>query len=243
LADVALDEAAERSGAIAGRPLLIVGAGKMGHLVAVAAAGRGARIAVASRTADRAERLAREVGGRAVPFDPGPAGLGDVSATVVALLGGWPIGRRTAAALIEGSFPIIDLSTMPVLPMRVRAPLGRRYVSADDLARPTRGVRSSGTDQRLLALVDAAVEEFVVWSAGHYGRTVASVLSARVDAVRRSELDALWQRESTVDSATREAVERMTRHLAERWLREPLERLGRDADGRQAAAARELFSL
>jgi hypothetical protein len=35
----------------------------------------------------------------------------------------------------------------------------------------------------------------------------------------------------------------MTRHLSRRILRHPLERLGRDADGRGAEAARDLFAL
>jgi hypothetical protein len=35
----------------------------------------------------------------------------------------------------------------------------------------------------------------------------------------------------------------MTRHLAERLLREPLERLGRDADGRTERAVRDVFAL
>jgi hypothetical protein len=35
----------------------------------------------------------------------------------------------------------------------------------------------------------------------------------------------------------------MSRHLAERLLKQPLERLGRDADGRDGKLIRELFSL
>jgi hypothetical protein len=35
----------------------------------------------------------------------------------------------------------------------------------------------------------------------------------------------------------------MSRHLAERLLKQPLERLGRDADGRDGKLIRELLSL
>jgi hypothetical protein len=35
----------------------------------------------------------------------------------------------------------------------------------------------------------------------------------------------------------------MTRHLADRLLREPLERLGRDTDGRDGRAIRDIFAL
>jgi hypothetical protein len=35
----------------------------------------------------------------------------------------------------------------------------------------------------------------------------------------------------------------MTRHLATRLFREPLERLGRDADGRDERTIRDIFAL
>ena len=59
LADVALDRIAGPS-ALTGRTVAIVGAGEMGRLAARAARQRGARIVVASRRTDSAERLARE---------------------------------------------------------------------------------------------------------------------------------------------------------------------------------------
>jgi hypothetical protein len=56
-------------------------------------------------------------------------------------------------------------------------------------------------------------------------------------------LDELWRDLPGVAPDTREAIERMSRQLTGRLLREPLERLGRDADGRADQAARELFAL
>ena len=63
------------------------------------------------------------------------------------------------------------------------------------------------------------------------------------DRQREAELTALWQRLPGLEPEAREAIEAMTQHLATRLLREPLERLGRDADGRDERAVRDLFSL
>ncbi len=46
-----------------------------------------------------------------------------------------------------------------------------------------------------------------------------------------------------LEPEARAAIDGMARHLARRLLREPLERLGRDADGRDEQAVRDLFAL
>ena len=53
----------------------------------------------------------------------------------------------------------------------------------------------------------------------------------------------LWRRFPDLEPQARDAIEGMTRHLANRLLREPLERLGRDADGRDERAIRDIFAL
>src|ERR687893_1765872 len=66
LVSVSLDRAEERIGELAGRPVLVVGAGSMGALAATTLARRGAAVTVSSRTTAHAERLAASVRGRAV---------------------------------------------------------------------------------------------------------------------------------------------------------------------------------
>jgi glutamyl-tRNA reductase len=65
----------------------------------------------------------------------------------------------------------------------------------------------------------------------------------RADRAREAELAALWRRFPDLEPEARDAIEGMTRHLADRLLREPLERLGRDADGRDGRAIRDIFAL
>ena len=71
LADVALASIEQQAGAIRGRDVLVVGAGKMGRLAARAAVAAGASVAVANRSADGAAALAASTGARIEAFDPG----------------------------------------------------------------------------------------------------------------------------------------------------------------------------
>ncbi len=78
---------------------------------------------------------------------------------------------------------------------------------------------------------------------GRNGRAAAERLMIRADRQREAELAALWRRLPDLEPETRDAIEGMTRHLARRLLREPLERLGRDRDGRDERAVRDIFAL
>jgi hypothetical protein len=68
-------------------------------------------------------------------------------------------------------------------------------------------------------------------------------LIERADRERQAELAALWRRLPDLEPEARGAIEGMTRHLADRLLREPLERLGRDTDGRDERVVRDIFAL
>jgi glutamyl-tRNA reductase len=73
LVSVSLDRAQERIGSLAGRPVLVVGAGSMGALAATTLARRGAAVTVSSRTPAHAQRLATSVEGRAADLADLPA--------------------------------------------------------------------------------------------------------------------------------------------------------------------------
>jgi glutamyl-tRNA reductase len=82
LVSVALDHAEARSGPLAGRRVLVVGAGSMGALAATTLARRGADVVVSSRTAASAARLADSVGGRCAELAALPVELAAADALV-----------------------------------------------------------------------------------------------------------------------------------------------------------------
>lgn len=241
LADLALESIERAAGPLAGRDLLVVGAGQMGRLTARAAIAAGASVSVANRTASGAAALAGSVGGRVVPFDPGDD-VAHFAGIVVALSGPWIVTESTADVLSGGTSVVVDLSMPAAVPAWLGERLGPRLVVADALARA--GDRlASATDPRLGTLIERTAAEFGEWQRGRDGRAAAAVLVARADREREIELAALWRALPDLDPDARRAIEGMTRHLARRLLRQPLERLGRDGDGRESRAVRDLFAL
>lgn len=215
----------------------------MGRLAARAAAAAGASIAIANRSEVGAETLAATTGTRVEAFDPG-ARIGRYAAIVVALAGPWPIGAAAIDALARSGTVVVDLSVPAAIPAMLGGILGARLVTADALAAiDARPVTDDRSEARLDALVDRSTAEFVAWLNGRGGRATAEVLMERVDREREAELAALWRRFPDLEAEARDAIEAMTTHLAKRLLREPLERLGRDADGRDARAIRDIFAL
>jgi glutamyl-tRNA reductase len=244
LADLALASIERQSGPLRGRDILVVGAGRMGRLAAKAAVASGASVAIANRSADGAEALAATTSARIEPFDSGVR-IGAFDGVVVALGGPWPISAATIDALRGSTTVVVDLSVPAAVPARAVEILGARLIPADALALVEPEVREpqDKTATRFEALIDRTTSEFLGWLKGRDGRAAAEALINRADREREAELAALWRRLPNLEPETRDAIEGMTRHLASRLLREPLERLGRDSDGRDERAVRDIFSL
>jgi glutamyl-tRNA reductase len=243
LADVALASIELQVGPIAGREILVVGAGRMGRLATRAAVAAGASVAVANRSADAAASLAASVGARTETFDP-EARIGRYTGVVVALDGPWPIEATTIDGLATSATVLVDLSVPAAVPAPLEQLLAARLITADALALAEDGrVAEHGSAPRLDALIDRSTAEFVAWLKGHDGRSTARALKESADRAREAELAVLWRRLPDLEPEARDAIEGMTRHLADRLLREPLQRLGRDADGLDGRAIRDIFAL
>lgn len=244
LANMALSVIERQAGPIGDREILIVGAGQMGRLAVRAATTAGASVWVANRSPARLIAIAAESGARIEAFDPGVA-VDRFAAVIVALGGPWTIGPATTDSLAASSTILVDLSVPPAVPPTLAERLRSRFISADALALAEADPKS--VDDRSLArldeLIGAATAEFCAWLDIRDGRAAAAALTARADRERHAELDQLWRKLPDLDADARDAIERMSGHLAQRLLREPLERLGRDPDGRHERAARELFGL
>jgi glutamyl-tRNA reductase len=244
LADAAVDAIQMRAGPIAGRSVLVVGAGRMGRLAAGAATEAGAHVSIANRSPDLAANLAKAVGATVTPFDPGRE-IRQFDAIILAIGGPWRLAPASSHALADGAAIVVDMSMPAALPARVAAGLGTRLVTVDDLAR-REGVSASPPDPavaRLDALIDRTTAEFVAWLEASRRRAAAEVLVQQAEREREAELTELWRRLPDLDADARAKVEGMSRHLAERLLRGPLERLRQDVDGRHERAVRELWTL
>lgn len=240
LADVALERIAQRVGEPEGRPLLIVGAGVMGRLAAFAAARRGAQVIVTSRTEARALALAREVGGRAVPFE-GEDVVPEVDGALVALCGAWPVGEKDAQRLAENGTMVIDMSSPPAVADALQARLGGRFVSTDDLAGETGFEPHGRLRKRLEELVAESTDAYRRWLHSRNALPAIQAIGEAADEQRRHELQWLFRRMPELPEKERSLIEQMSNRLVAGILHAPRSALNADDSGRLAQAARNLF--
>jgi glutamyl-tRNA reductase len=241
LGDAAADRLASIIGPLAGRRLLVVGAGQMARLVATSVARHGATVLVANRDADRAASLAHEVGGSVAPFGPA-APLAAADAIILAISAPWPLSPAARHDLAGRDAAVVDLSSPPALDAGLREALGARYTSIDDLAREPDPVARARESARLARLLDVAEASFLDWLRTRHAVPTIEAISTRAEQHRIDELERLFRRADLPDHE-RKLVEQMSKRLVAGLIHRPLVTLREDEDGELDRAARALFSL
>ena len=139
---------------IAGRTVVVAGAGRMGAALAHSLDKVGADLIIASRDPARAVRLARVHAGRGVGLDEGADLSGGAAGVAVALGGPW---IELAKAKSKDLPPIADISAPQAIPDAVRRRLNGSFLGIDDLytqSRPLPGAYIEDA-RRLVALKTA----------------------------------------------------------------------------------------
>jgi len=241
LGDVALDRILPVTGPLLGRRVLVVGAGRMARLAAMAAARNGARVMVANRGADRAMALAHEAGGELAPFGP-EAPLPEADAVILAISAPWPLSQAARADLLAGTCPVMDLSSPPAVDLDIRGALAGRYTSVDDLARSARGDIGPREERRYRRAIEAALTGFAHWVRARSSVPVIRALSELAEERRADEVDRVLRRLDLPDHE-RDLLIQMSHRLVAGLLHTPLVTLREDASGDAERAARSLFGL
>jgi glutamyl-tRNA reductase len=247
--------AAERLGGLAGRRVLVVGAGGMGEGLAVALADAGVgEVLVANRTAETAAALAGRVGGRALPLVELRHHLAEVDLLLTSTGAQSIIVEHTdLAPVVEARdgrpLLVIDIAVpRDVDPAAARLP-GVTLLDMDDLRRFV----DQGLSSRRRASEDArriVAEEVERFEAAASARSVAPLvaeLRSRAEAIRAAEIDRMAGRLAGLDVRQREAVDALTKAIVAKLLHDPTVEL-KDAAGtakgdRLAESLRDLFGL
>jgi glutamyl-tRNA reductase len=264
LVSVALDRAEDRIGPLAGRRVLVVGAGSMGALAATTLARRGADVVVSSRTEASADRLAGSIGGRAAGLAALPAELAaaDVLVTCTGATG-LVVGTDVVSAAMSGRngpvharpLVVVDLALPRDVDPGVASLPGVHVVDlallqgerASTPGRPTDGPVAADDISAAHALVET---ETALLRAERQAAEVAPTVSAlrsQAAEVVDAELLRLSTRLPDLDARARAEIARTVHRVVDKLLHEPTVRvkeLAATPGGTDyAGALRALFGL
>jgi glutamyl-tRNA reductase len=233
-------------GELRGRPVLVVGAGRVGELAARSLASRGARIvAVANRSIEHGREIARRFGAEAVGLDTIGVQLETVDVVVACTsASGFVIGRDDLRERRGRPLFLIDLAVPRDVDPGLNDVDDCYVYDIDDLEAVVEASLAGRRREaeRAEAIVAEEAERFRAWQATlDVVPTIAS-LRARAEAIRTAELS-----KAKLSAAERAAVESITSQILNKLLHLPTIRMkeaAAAADGvLYADAVRHLFGL
>ena len=251
VSSVAVDLATEMLGDLAGRPVVIIGAGETSELTAQALSARGVTtIFVANRHAARARSLADRFGGTVLPLDRLPEQLEQADVLLCATASPHPIVERDERELVmaaRGGRPLLVLDI--AVPRDVEAACGElpgvRLVDMDGLQRvvATNLRGREGEVVRGEEIVEEEIARFASWMGSLDVLPTVAALRAHGDDIVAgvlAENAARWESASPRDVARAEAI---ARAVMTRLLHEPTLQLKEHGSHARLELARELFGL
>ncbi|HXQ44957.1 MAG TPA: glutamyl-tRNA reductase [Acidimicrobiales bacterium] len=262
LSHVAVELAATRlGGTLAGRRVLVVGAGTMGiGIVDALVQGDGpAGIVVANRTVDRARVLARRVGGEGVGMSGLAGALEAADAVLLSTGSSLPVlDVETMTSVVrareaaDGGRPplvVVDVSVPRNVDPAVAFVDGVELLDMDDLSdlaeRALDGRR--GEVAAAQAIVQQEVERFRADERARGAAPVVSALRHRVSELRQAELDRHRNRLADLDESQWREVESVVNDILAKVLHQPTvalkEAAGTPRGERLVEALRSLFDL
>ena len=239
---------------LAGRRILLLGAGKTADLTAANLASRGVgEIVVANRSPERAEALARRFGGRAVGFERVEEELKRADVVVAStgsqahVLSAEQVERAMRERRGQPIF-FIDIAVPRDVDPAVNEIEGCYLFDIDDLERvvaeSVAGRREEAVRAETIASTEA--EDFRAWQLSLDVVPAIASLRERAEAIRRAELERAERRLGSLSPSQRRAVESLTAQIVNKLLHQPTVRMKEAAASEgvlYADAVRHLFDL
>jgi glutamyl-tRNA reductase len=251
LSSVAVALARKVLGDLAGRSVLLIGAGEMATLAARDLRAQGAsELLVANRSAARAEELASQIGGAAVSLSELAALLERVDVAICSTGASAPIvSRELMARAVKARryrpIFLIDLAVPRNVDPAANG-LENVYVyDLDDLegvAAQNRDLRD-GEVGRAEAIVEEELQSFLASRREREGVPVLARLRAQAQAIADAEAERTLALLGPVGERQEKSVRAMAAAIVNKLLHAPTQRLRRDGGGSLGQAAAELFGL
>jgi glutamyl-tRNA reductase len=257
LAHVAVALATEHvGGSLAGRRVVVVGAGEMGEGLVDALSGAGglADLVVLSRDRRKAKELADPLGGRGAELGDLGTELADAdvlfSATAAsAVLLGPDDLRRARAGTTRRALLIVDAAVPRDVDPAVASFPDVTLRDVDDLrnlAERSMATRRSEVD-RVREIIDEELGRYSLAARGRAAAPVVAALHEHAEQIRAAELARIGTVLDQLDEDERAAVEAATRRIVAKLVHEPTVQVkaaaGSPRGDRLAEALRALFGL
>ena len=251
LVATALSRAADHVGDLAGKHVVVVGAGSMAALtVATASRAGAASIVVANRTPERAARLASQYDARAIPLSDLGKATGPVD-VLVSCTGAAGVlvdadavtSRRTS----DRPLAIVDLALPHDVDPEVADLPGVRLIALETLAAELEEAPGGADVEGVRTIVGQELAAFLAARSSKSVTPTVVALRSMATGVVESELSRLTARLPELDEVSRAEVERAIHRVAEKLLHQPTVRVKELANHSgavsYAAALAELFAL
>jgi glutamyl-tRNA reductase len=233
IASVAVDLASQIFGSLAGRRVLLVGAGKMGELAARSLLAHGASsITVCNRTLARAERLAQTFHGQVLPYEQ-LLDRADQSDIIVTSTGAHAFvfrkadGQRLLQRRRGRPMFFIDIAVPRDVDPEMNNVDGVFLYDIDDLQNVASSNLADRSREAALAevLVQQEVEQFSRRTQVLDAVPALIALRDNVESMRQAELRRQAQRLEGLTPEQREAVDSILRGFANKVMHAPLQAL------------------
>jgi glutamyl-tRNA reductase len=250
----AVEMAEDIIGSLAGKRVLVVGAGEMGEGVATALAREGAEhVTVLNRTESRGEALAKKVGAKVSSFEQLEQELSTTDVLVACTGSGNVIidqaMLRRARENVSTPVLIVDIALPRDVDDKVAELPGVTLRDLDHLsAWAQRGLELRAAEvNQVRAIIGDEVQRFSQDQAQRQAAPLVAQLREVVESVRHAEMERYGARLGEMTDEQREAVDSIVRGIVAKLLHSPSVRL-REAAGtpqgeRLSAAVRDLFNL
>ena len=231
IAHAGVDLAARWLDGLAGRKVVVVGAGEIGGLTArILRNTKVADLVITNRTLARAEALAADTGGRAVSLDA----LRDDIATADAVF----VATMATAYLLD--LPLIGERVKPLIAVDLSVPRAIdpktadhplvRLFTVDDLDEVTAAQREKYEQEvsQAEALVADATDTFCDWWRTREVVPTIAALRDHAEAIRESELERTLRRLQHLSKRDRNQVEALSVAIVNKLLHDPITGLKAD---------------
>jgi glutamyl-tRNA reductase len=232
-------------GELAGKRLLVVGAGSMASLAARTVADAGAIVTCANRTLARADRLASSVGGSAVSLSDLPSALRQTD-ILFTCTGAKTVAISRADLADTPVRGVVDLALPPDVEPAV-ADLGIELVNIERLVAEQPDSGSVGEVDFARDLVRQEVSDFLAVRRSAQVAPTVVALRSMASGVVAAELARLDAKLPGLGERERAEVQRTVQRIVDKLLHQPtvrVQELAADPDALDyAEALRELFAL